>query len=230
MLFSFFFRYYSKRKIIILFPKFINNKKNSPNIFPNLNHLLIPPNRIIPNYSFVPIKTNKFPCVHTHTHTRVSTNIVTRHVSFTFNLSNKTKSITHAKNTTRMSPEHFHLYYLIVALPACYYLSPPFTWIPSFSPLFLFLLPCSRTHLIVHEFPPHSWRRTTVNTHLLDQPASSLASYSTLWPPTSKRRPGLWNIPTNMWLVLDNNKTNLRLYKLVVLDFWIKFVNSLYCF
>lgn len=127
MLFSFFFRYYSKRKIIILFPKFINNKKNSPNIFPNLNHLLIPPNRIIPNYSFVPIKTNKFPCVHTHTHTRVSTNIVTRHVSFTFNLSNKTKSITHAKNTTRMSPEHFHLYYLIVALPACYYLSPPFT-------------------------------------------------------------------------------------------------------
>lgn len=93
-----------------------------------------------------------------------------------------------------MSPEHFHLYYLIVALPARYYLPfpPPFTWIPSFSPLFLlFLLPCSRAHLIVDEFPPHSWRRTTVNTHLLDQPASSLASYSTLCPPTSKRRPGL---------------------------------------
>lgn len=137
---------------------------------------------------------------HTHTHPRVCiTNIATRHirVSFTFNLSNKTESITHAKNTTRMSPEHFHLYYLIVALPARYYLPfpPPFTWIPSFSPLFLlFLLPCSRAHLIVDEFPPHSWRRTTVNTHLLDQPASSLASYSTLCPPTSKRRPGLWNI------------------------------------
>lgn len=68
---------------------------------------------------------------HTHTHPRVCiTNIATRHirVSFTFNLSNKTESITHAKNTTRMSPEHFHLYYLIVALPARYYLplSPPF--------------------------------------------------------------------------------------------------------
>lgn len=68
---------------------------------------------------------------HTYTHPRVCiTNIATRHirVSFTFNLSNKTESITHAKNTTRMSPEHFHLYYLIVALPARYYL-------PLFPPL-----------------------------------------------------------------------------------------------
>lgn len=112
--------------------------------------------------------------------------------------------------------------------------SPSFTWIPSFSPLFLFLLPCSRAHLIVHEFPPHSWRRTTVNTHLLDQPASSLASYSTLWPPTSKRRPGLWNIPKNMWLVLDNNKTTLKIVQTRNSLFSIfenfKFVNTLYCF
>ena len=89
------------------------------------------------------------------------------------------------------SPEHFHLYYLIVILPVRY-LRPPFIWIP-FSPSLLLLLPRSRAHLIAKEFATHSWRRTTVNTHLLDQPASSLASYSTLWPPTSKRRPGLWN-------------------------------------
>lgn len=54
-------------------------------------------------------------------------------------------------------------------------------------------LPLAVASLILGPVSPaaYSRRRTTVKTHLLDQPASSLASYSILWPPTSKRRPGL---------------------------------------
>jgi len=53
-------------------------------------------------------------------------------------------------------------------------------------------LPLPVASLILGPVSPaaYSRRRTTVKTHLLDQPASSLASYSILWPPTSKRRPG----------------------------------------
>ena len=122
-------------------------------------------------------------------------------VSSAFNLPDKTESITRAEGTRAQStafpfilpyryssgPLPFALLLLLLLLLP----HPSFTWI-RFSPSLLFSVPCSRAHLIAEGSAAHSCRRTTVNTHLLDQPASSLASYSTLWPPTSKRRPGLW--------------------------------------
>jgi len=67
-----------------------------------------------------------------------------------------------------------------------------FTPSVSLSSHFLFL-PSSRSRIPPRRTSPavYFWRRTTTKTHLLDQPASSLASYSILWPPTLKRRPGL---------------------------------------
>lgn len=63
-------------------------------------------------------------------------------------------------------------------------------------------------------FTNHSERRSTVNTHLLDHPASSVASYSILWPPMSKRLPGLWNI--------ENWNRILQDLDIYVTDAWIR--------
>lgn len=155
------------------------------------------------------------------------TNIATRHVrvSFTFNLSNKTESITHAKNTTRMSPEHFHLYYLIVALPACCYPFPPF-YLDSF---FLSVIPLpsslfSRSpdrrrisaSLLAKDHGEHALARPTcfIARLVLHSVATDVETSS--W--TLKHRKRYME-----WLIIDNNTMfNLRLYKREILTVFFK--------